>query len=71
MSAVRASEKNFFVLHIAIVARGTLQPGHVIGRGAFLHAGKHLVLAFGKSIHIVHEIDQQKFPVQRLGERPA
>jgi hypothetical protein len=36
--------------------------------GAFLYTRKHFVLAFGESIHIVYEIDQQEFPVELLGK---
>src|SRR5437868_665784 len=52
--------------HIAIIARGALQSRHIIGRNALPNSGKHLVLAFGKPIEIVHKIDQQKFSAQCL-----
>src|ERR1700733_1552519 len=55
--------------HIAVLARGPLQPRRIIRRSAFLHAGKHLILAFGKMIEIVHQIDQQELRAQRLGKR--
>jgi hypothetical protein len=56
--------------HVLVVPRSPLQPRHVITRrNAFPHPGKHLFLAFGEPIEIVHKIDQQKFPGQCLGKR--
>src|SRR6185437_2554935 len=66
---IQGFREEFLRSYIAVVARNPLQARQVIRRRALLHTGKHLILAFGKPIEIVHAIDKQNLVTQSFWKR--
>lgn len=46
---------------VSVVPRGALQPRPVAGGYTFFDTAKNILLALGKPIEIVHQVDQQEF----------